>query len=55
MLHAPEIGLLQHQYLMTKSVSEAKREPQTRYFQLLIARLINNEEISENAQKRDGR
>ncbi|MBP2167361.1 putative membrane protein [Erwinia toletana] len=32
-------------------VSEAEREPLARYFQLLITRLMNNEEISENAQK----
>lgn len=32
-------------------VSEAEREPLARYFQLLISRLMNNEEISENAQQ----
>ena len=32
-------------------VSESEREPLARYFQLLIARLMDNEEISENAQK----
>lgn len=34
-----------------KPVSEPEREPLARYFQLLITRLMNNEEISENAQK----
>ncbi|MFH8133249.1 DUF2543 family protein [Pantoea osteomyelitidis] len=34
-----------------KPVSESEREPLARYFQLLIARLMDNEEISENAQK----
>lgn len=32
-------------------VSESEREPLARYFQLLITRLMNNEEISENAQQ----
>ncbi|RPD93098.1 DUF2543 family protein [Candidatus Pantoea deserta] len=32
-------------------VSEAEREPLARYFQLLITRLMNNEEISEEAQQ----
>lgn len=32
-------------------VSDAEREPLARYFQLLITRLMNNEEISEDAQK----
>ncbi|CAG74486.1 conserved hypothetical protein [Pectobacterium atrosepticum SCRI1043] len=32
-------------------VSESERESLARYFQLLITRLTNNEEISENAQK----
>ncbi|MFS2225116.1 YmjA family protein [Pantoea sp. B65] len=32
-------------------VSESERESLARYFQLLITRLMNNEEISENAQK----
>lgn len=31
-------------------VNEAEREPLARYFQLLITRLMNNEEISEEAQ-----
>ena len=31
-------------------VSESEREPLARYFQLLITRLMNNEEISEEAQ-----
>ncbi|AOR64821.1 DUF2543 family protein [Pectobacterium wasabiae] len=34
-----------------KSVSEPEREALARYFQLLITRLMNNEEISEDAQK----
>lgn len=34
-----------------KPVSEAEREPLARYFQLLITRLMNNEEISEEAQQ----
>lgn len=34
-----------------KPVSESEREPLARYFQLLIARLMDNEEISEDAQK----
>ena len=33
-----------------KSVSEAERTPLAHYFQLLITRLMNNEEISEAAQ-----
>lgn len=32
-------------------VSESERESLARYFQLLITRLMNNEEISEDAQK----
>ncbi|AUX93243.1 YmjA family protein [Mixta gaviniae] len=32
-------------------VSETEREPLARYFQLLITRLMNNEEISEQAQQ----
>lgn len=35
-------------------VSESEREPLARYFQLLITRLMNNEEISEEAQGEDG-
>jgi len=31
-------------------VSESERESLARYFQLLITRLMNNEEISEEAQ-----
>lgn len=31
-------------------VSESEREPLARYFQLLLTRLMNNEEISEEAQ-----
>ncbi|KHN54608.1 DUF2543 family protein [Pectobacterium fontis] len=34
-----------------KPVSESERESLARYFQLLITRLMNNEEISENAQQ----
>ena len=34
-----------------KPVSEAERTPLAHYFQLLITRLMNNEEISENAQQ----
>ncbi|MEG1211153.1 MAG: YmjA family protein [Leclercia sp.] len=34
-----------------KPVSEAEREPLAHYFQLLITRLMNNEEISEEAQQ----
>lgn len=34
-----------------KPVSETERDALARYFQLLITRLTNNEEISENAQK----
>lgn len=33
-----------------KPVSESERDSLARYFQLLIARLMNNEEISEDAQ-----
>ncbi|MFT8210015.1 MAG: DUF2543 family protein [Symbiopectobacterium sp.] len=33
------------------SVSESERDSLARYFQLLITRLMNNEEISENAQQ----
>ena len=32
-------------------VSESEREPLARYFQLLITRLMNNEEIDEEAQQ----
>lgn len=32
-------------------VSEQEREPLARYFQLLLTRLSNNEEISEEAQQ----
>ncbi|MDU6923525.1 YmjA family protein [Franconibacter helveticus 513] len=32
-------------------VAEAERDALARYFQLLITRLMNNEEISEEAQK----
>ncbi|WNN46068.1 MULTISPECIES: YmjA family protein [Winslowiella] len=32
-------------------VSESERDPLAHYFQLLITRLMNNEEISEDAQK----
>lgn len=32
-------------------VNESERTPLARYFQLLITRLMNNEEISEDAQK----
>lgn len=32
-------------------VKESERDPLARYFQLLITRLMNNEEISEDAQK----
>ena len=32
-------------------VSESEREPLAHYFQLLITRLMNNEEISEEAQQ----
>ncbi|WP_130835065.1 DUF2543 family protein [[Erwinia] mediterraneensis] len=34
-----------------KPVSETERESLARYFQLLITRLTNNEEISEEAQQ----
>ncbi|HAU5637465.1 YmjA family protein [Citrobacter amalonaticus] len=34
-----------------KSVDDSEREPLARYFQLLITRLMNNEEISEEAQQ----
>ena len=33
-----------------KPVDDSEREPLARYFQLLITRLMNNEEISEEAQ-----
>lgn len=33
-----------------KPVGEAERDALARYFQLLITRLMNNEEISEEAQ-----
>ncbi|WP_338557470.1 YmjA family protein [Erwinia sp. E_sp_B04_7] len=32
-------------------VAEAERDPLALYFQLLLTRLMNNEEISEEAQK----
>jgi len=32
-------------------LSESERDPLAHYFQLLITRLMNNEEISEDAQK----
>ncbi len=35
----------------TEPVSESERESLARYFQLLITRLINNKEISEEAQQ----
>ncbi|MBV8872196.1 MULTISPECIES: YmjA family protein [unclassified Phytobacter] len=34
-----------------KPVSEQERDPLAHYFQLLITRLMNNEEISEEAQQ----
>lgn len=34
-----------------KPVSESERESLARYFQMLITRLTNNEEISEEAQE----
>lgn len=34
-----------------KPVSESERESLAHYFQLLLTRLMNNEEISENAQQ----
>lgn len=34
-----------------KPVSETERDSLAHYFQLLITRLMNNEEISEDAQK----
>ncbi|MEQ9878543.1 YmjA family protein [Pectobacterium aroidearum] len=34
-----------------KPVSESERDAVARYFQLLITRLMNNEEISEDAQQ----
>ena len=34
-----------------KPVDDSEREPLARYFQLLITRLMNNEEISEEAQQ----
>lgn len=34
-----------------KAVSETERDALAHYFQLLITRLMNNEEISEEAQK----
>ncbi|KNC08570.1 hypothetical protein AC791_07570 [Klebsiella sp. RIT-PI-d] len=34
-----------------KPVSEAERDPLAHYFQLLITRLMNNEEISEESQQ----
>nr|WP_318381183.1 DUF2543 family protein [uncultured Enterobacter sp.] len=35
----------------TNPVSETERDALARYFQLLITRLMNNEEISETAQQ----
>lgn len=35
----------------TKPVSDSERDALARYFQQLITRLMNNEEISEDAQK----
>ena len=35
----------------SKAVGESEREPLARYFQLLITRLMNNEEIGEDAQQ----
>lgn len=34
-----------------KPVGEAERDPLAHYFQLLITRLMNNEEISEESQQ----
>ena len=34
-----------------KPVSESERDALARYFELLITRLMNNEEISEEAQR----
>ena len=34
-----------------QAVNEAERDALAHYFQLLITRLMNNEEISEDAQK----
>ena len=34
-----------------KPVSDSERDSLARYFQLLITRLMNNEEISEDAQQ----
>ena len=34
-----------------EQVKASERDPLARYFQLLITRLVNNEEISEDAQK----
>lgn len=34
-----------------KPVSEAEREPLAHYYQLLLTRLMNNEEISEDDQQ----
>lgn len=34
-----------------KPVSESERDALARYFQLLLTRLMNNEEISEEAQQ----
>ncbi|PNS11364.1 hypothetical protein COO59_12095 [Mixta theicola] len=34
-----------------KPVSESEHDSLARYFQLLLTRLMNNEEISENAQQ----
>ncbi len=33
-----------------KPVSDLERDPLARYFQLLVTRLMNNEEISESTQ-----
>ncbi len=35
----------------SKPVGDSERKPLAHYFQLLITRLMNNEEISENTQK----
>lgn len=36
-------------------VNDAERDALARYFQLLLTRLMNNEEISEDAQQEMGR
>lgn len=38
-----------------KPVSESEREPLAHYFQLLLSRLMNNEEISEEARRNGAR